>query len=63
MSSSRRTFLQSLSRSALVLSFENILALAKPSRWRGFAGFPDARDAEQSSPTPGSDIGVSFVNV
>src|SRR5438132_13535444 len=30
--SSRRAFLQSLSRSALVLSLENVLALARPTR-------------------------------
>src|SRR5258708_39753598 len=38
--SSRRTFLRSLSRSALVLSLENILSLARPvwaksRHWRG----------------------------
>jgi enediyne biosynthesis protein E4 len=64
LSSSRRKFLESLSRSALVLSLENILDLAKPSRWREFgAGPANGSEDAQAALTPGSDLGVSFVNV
>src|SRR5437870_8977303 len=53
--SSRRAFLQSLSRSALVLSPENVLALARPTRLHA---------SLQASATPkNADPGVSFLNV
>src|SRR5437773_1408139 len=53
--SSRRAFLQSLSRSALVLSLENVLALARPTRLHA---------SLQASSTPKTaDLGVSFLNV
>src|SRR5207253_1834492 len=53
--SSRRAFLQSLSRSALVLSLENVLALARPTRLHA---------SLQASATPKTaDLGVSFINV
>src|SRR5947199_2300742 len=53
--SSRRAFLQSLSRSALVLSLENVLALARPTRLQA---------SLQASATPKTtDLGVSFINV
>src|SRR6058998_2738929 len=53
--SSRRSFLQSLSRSAFVLSLENILALARPTRLHA---------SLQASATPkNADLGVSFINV
>src|SRR5438552_1867258 len=53
--SSRRAFLQSLSRSALVLSLENVLALARPTRLHA---------SLQASATPkNADLGVSFINV
>jgi enediyne biosynthesis protein E4 len=60
---SRRVFLKSLSRSGLVLSLENVLALAGP-RWM----WASARlEQKGSSPTGGpqrvDDLGVSFVNV
>ena len=55
---SRRVFLKSLSRSALVLSFESVLALARP-RWLR-AG---PRLQEKSAPTPPVDLGVNFLNV
>jgi hypothetical protein len=61
LSSSRRVFLKSLSRSALVLSLENVLALASP-KWL----FGGAR-RQQSAPPPAkdqpADLGISFVNV
>ncbi|HEX6505484.1 MAG TPA: CRTAC1 family protein [Terriglobales bacterium] len=55
MSSSRRDFLKSLSRSALVLPLEGVFALARPSRLRALA-----TTAQQS---PSDPIGVSFVNI
>jgi len=52
---SRRVFLKSLSRSALVLSLENVLAMAWPRRLR-------AKPQAQSLPSK-SDLGISFLNV
>jgi hypothetical protein len=56
---SRRVFLKSLSRSALVLSLESVLAMARP-RWLRAA-------PPQKAPAPkeeaSGDLGVSFVNV
>jgi enediyne biosynthesis protein E4 len=60
LSSSRRAFLKSLSRSALVLPLESVLALARPLR-------PDQTPAVQKDsnpyPAPPKEIGVSFTNV
>src|SRR6267378_7481307 len=61
LSSSRRAFLKSLSRSAIVLPLEKILALARPS-WRGFTSF-SAREAFESPAAPSNELGVSFLNV
>jgi hypothetical protein len=61
--SSRRSFVQSLSRSALVLSLESILGLAWPPRLG--AAF-DPATQESSSPPPAklaTDLGVAFVDV
>src|SRR5213079_3754600 len=53
--SSRRAFLQSLSRSALVLSLENVLALARLTRLHA---------SLQASATPkNADLGMSFINI
>src|SRR5438093_11800829 len=53
--SSRRAFLQSLSRSALVLWLGNVLALARPTRLHA---------SLQASSTPKTaDLCVSFLNV
>jgi hypothetical protein len=56
---SRRVFLKSLSRSALVLSLESVLTMARP-RWLRAA-------PPQKAPAPkeeaSGDLGVSFVNV
>ena len=56
---SRRTFLRSLSRSALVLSLESVLELARP-RWLRAQQKPDS--AKDSQPA-NADLGVSFINV
>src|SRR5438874_11494070 len=53
--SSRRSFLQSLSRSAFVLSLENILALARPTRLHA------SMQAPATSKT--TALGVRFINV
>jgi len=57
LSSSRRAFLKSLSRSALVLSLENILAIARPRRLFASAQ-QNVLPKEQSS-----DLGITFLNV
>ncbi|MGB7683961.1 MAG: CRTAC1 family protein [Candidatus Acidiferrales bacterium] len=62
MSSSRRAFLQSLSQSAIVLSLENVLALARPPGWRGSLQSAAAA-ARVPAVVPGSELGVDFVNV
>ncbi len=54
---SRRVFLKSLSRSALVLSLESVLELARP-RWLQAQQKP-----EPSKEAPNGEIGVSFLNV
>jgi enediyne biosynthesis protein E4 len=53
---SRRNFLRSLSRSALVLSLDSVLALARPPRSKAMTG------PVQASP-PGKDPGIRFLNV
>jgi enediyne biosynthesis protein E4 len=55
---SRRNFLKSLSRSAIVLPFESVLALAH-SRWMR-ATISAWAESKQAT---GDDIGVSFINV
>ena len=60
MSSSRRSFLKSLSRSALVLPLESVLALARPLQANQSAALQN--DAN-SYPPPPKEIGVSFINV
>src|SRR5579864_5130348 len=79
LSSSRRAFLQSLSRSALVLSFENVLAAARPA-WARMRGAGQRATAENAPPPqtpagvtssltgieplkPGTPLNVSFLNV
>jgi hypothetical protein len=58
LSSSRRAFLRSLSRSALVLSLENVLALARP-RWLWGSPRQTASPPKEQS----ADLGISFLNV
>jgi enediyne biosynthesis protein E4 len=54
---SRRVFLKSLSRSALVLSFESILALARPRWLRAKGQGPAAKESHENDP------GIAFINV
>ena len=62
MSSSRRRFLKSLSRSALVLPLENILSLAWPLKVPSFLQDAGAKPAVPTPP-PSAPLGVNFVNV
>ena len=60
---SRRAFLKSLSRSALVLQLESVLALARP-RWLWPSSQVDQEGDPSKNPGPQSDDpGVSFLNV
>jgi len=60
MSSSRRFFLKSLSRSALVLPLESVLALARPKFLRGNSA---QKSVAQADSVATNDLGVSFLNV
>ena len=59
MSSSRRELLKSLSRSALVLSLENVLGLARPL-WSQIA---TSKQPTVEPLKPGAPLGVSFVDI
>jgi hypothetical protein len=63
LSSSRRVFLDSLSRCALVLSLESLLGMVRP-RWlhASVASRQNAGQKEVTPPAP-PDLGVIFVNV
>src|SRR5580704_15543601 len=75
LSSSRREFLRSFSRSALVLSFENVLAMARPAwaRSMGVAGQNGTGQASGGAASsslsgieplkPGTSLHVNFLNV
>jgi hypothetical protein len=58
LSSSRRVFLRSLSRSALVLSLESVFALARP-RWLSGSPRQTANPPKEQS----ADLGIRFLNV
>jgi hypothetical protein len=61
---SRRIFLKSLSRSALVLSLESVLAIARPSWLRASARSQQKATPAKAEPAvAGGDLGVSFLNV
>ena len=62
MSSSRRVFLKSLSRSGLVLSLESVLGLANP-RWLRAQSMQGEKNGPKKEPSEGNDLGVSFLNV
>jgi hypothetical protein len=59
---SRRLFLKSLSRSALVLALENIWEMALPRLRASAASRQNAGPKEGTPPAP-PDLGVSFLNV
>lgn len=59
MSGSRRAFLRSLSRSAIVLSIEDVLVLGRPARLPAFVPF--AEQAHRLGPV--GDLGIGFLNV
>ena len=65
---SRRAFLKSLSRTALVLSLQDVLSLALPAQQQTGIGRPSfsapARPApKMASPVAGTPLGYSFVDV
>jgi enediyne biosynthesis protein E4 len=62
LSSSRREFLHSLSRSALVLSFDSVLAAARPA-WAQSAGSAKDPTAAIEPLKPGTPLHVNFLNV
>src|SRR6267378_801418 len=62
--STRRAFLQSLSRSSLVLPLEKLLALTLPKKWLSSFLSAGATASEQSAnAAPANDLGVTFLNV
>ncbi|MDR3411359.1 MAG: VCBS repeat-containing protein, partial [Formivibrio sp.] len=63
MSSSRRKFLQSLSRSALVLGFQDLLRIARVRADDLFAHPTSPTGAKASSAIAGTSLGINFVNV
>jgi enediyne biosynthesis protein E4 len=60
---SRRTFLKSLSRSALVVSLENILAIARPALGRALGKRTEKAPSSTLARPAASDLGVTFLNV
>src|SRR5207249_2247176 len=61
LSFTRRAFLQSLSRSAIVLPLEKVLALALPKKW--LPALRQGTASAQTAAAPYNDLGVSFLNV
>jgi hypothetical protein len=59
---SRRVFLKSLSRSALVLSLEGVLGLVRSRRLNASLARIQKNDSKEPA-SPASDLGVSFLNV
>src|SRR5437899_9154073 len=62
LSSTRRAFLRSLSRSAIVLPLEKVLALALPKKWLTPCLSQSTPPPQTASALP-SFLGVSFLNV
>ena len=60
---SRRGFLRSLSRTALVLGLEDVLALAMPAQNRPSYNAPAKPGPKLTSPIAGTPVGVSFTDV
>jgi hypothetical protein len=63
MSESRRRFLRSLSRSALVLPFGDLMALAQTPLERSYNAKAMPAPKGPKSPIEGTPLGVSFVDV
>ncbi len=70
MNNNRRRFIRSLSRSALVLPFADLLALAAPQQIklqgpieRSYDAKPRPAPKGPKSPIEGTPLGVSFVDV
>ena len=63
LSSTRRAFLQSLSRSAIVLPLERVLALALPKKWLTPLFSRGTAQPQTAAVVPASGLGVSFLNV
>src|SRR5216684_7839478 len=63
LSSTRRAFLQSLSRSAIVLPLEKVLALALPKNWLPAYLSQVTPSPQTAAVAPPSNLGVSFLNV
>src|SRR6266581_3458793 len=63
LSFTRRAFLQSLSRSAVVLPLEKVLALASPKKWLPAFLSQSAASSQPSAIAAPADLGVSFLNV
>jgi hypothetical protein len=63
LSSTRRSFLHSLSRSALVLPLEKILSLALPRKPSHSALSQAAAHAPSPTAAPANDLGIAFLNV
>jgi hypothetical protein len=62
--SSRRFFLKSLNRSAIALSLESVLAMARPP-WLRANSPPQQKPAspKEDPRAPGGDLGIRFVNI
>ena len=64
---SRRTFLKSLSRTALVLSLQDVLSLALPAQQSGIGrpsfNAPSRPAPKMASPVAGTPLGYSFLDV
>jgi enediyne biosynthesis protein E4 len=60
--SSRRVFLKSLSRSALVLSLESVLAMARPRSLRANSG-QQQRPTKDEPTAQSGDLGLSFIDI
>src|SRR5438477_2272339 len=63
LSFTRRAFLQSLSRSAIVLPLEKVLALALPKNWLPRFFSQGNVSPQTAAVAPSNDLGVSFLNV
>ena len=63
MSSSRRRFLRSLSRSAIVLPLEHLLALISPSLGSAPSQNEPPKSSKPTSSIAGTPLGVNFINV